>query len=140
MVAGTLAGLGSARATVVNSVLKTALPLYLLLAGASFAVALLWQSLTPALGKPEVMFMHYYRHVIGQLDGRTCPSYPVCSLYAAQAVAKYGFLTGSWLAMDRIIHEADDLYDDSRWITVNGKKRLYDPLARNDFWITKEKQ
>jgi len=135
MVAGVMAGLGTAGTAMDMSLsVKAGLPVYLLLAVASLAVAILWQSLMPAFTKPEALFLHYYRHVIGQLDGRSCPSYPVCSLYAAQAVEKHGLLVGSWLAMDRIIHEGDDLYGD-RWVDYQGERRLYDPLSHNDFWV-----
>ncbi|MDQ6996126.1 MAG: membrane protein insertion efficiency factor YidD, partial [Mariprofundus sp.] len=108
--------------------------LYGLLASASFAFALLWQALLPPVSGPQNVLMHFYRFGIGQMDGRSCPSYPVCSLYASQAVKQHGLLLGSWLAMDRIIHEHDDIQD-GHWLSVNGEKRLYDPLARNDFWL-----
>jgi len=86
---------------------------------------------------PQHVFMHFYRHGIGQMDGRSCPSYPVCSLYAAQAVNQYGLLVGSWLAMDRIIHEHDDIQH-CNWFRINGEERLYDPVARNAFWLKKK--
>jgi len=79
--------------------------------------------------------MHFYRNGIGQMDGRACPSYPVCSLYAAQAVQQHGLLLGPWLAMDRIIHEHDDI-EHGHWLSIDGEERLYDPLIRNDFWVS----
>jgi len=105
-----------------------------MLAAASLGVAMLWQMMLPPLSGPESMFMHFYRYGIGQMDGRSCPSYPVCSLYATDAVNRHGLLFGSWLAMDRIIHEHDDLQH-GQWLTINGEERLFDPLARNDFWL-----
>jgi len=109
--------------------------LYMLLAAGSFGFAMLWQVVLPPLSSgPESMVMHFYRHVIGQMDGRSCPSSPVCSLYATQAVNKHGLLVGSWLAMDRLIHEHDDIQL-GHWLTVDGEERLYDPLTRNDFWL-----
>jgi len=114
--------------------LRTFPKLYGLLATASFGFAMLWQAILPPLSGPEAMFMQFYRHVIGQMDGRSCPSYPVCSLYATQAVNRHGLLFGSWLAMDRIIHEHDDLQN-GLWLVIDGEKRLYDPLVRNDFWM-----
>ena len=116
----------------------TGLRIYLLLAAASFAGALLWQATTPLLSKPEAIAMHFYRHVVGDLDGRSCGSYPVCSSYAAQAVHRHGLLVGSWLAMDRLIHEAGDM-EGGVWITLDGESRLYDPLSRNDFWLKGER-
>ncbi len=111
--------------------------LYGILALASFGLAMLWQSILPAMNSPESFFMHFYRNGIGQMDGRACPSYPVCSLYAAQAVQQHGLLVGSWLAMDRIIHEHDDI-EHGHWLTIDGEERLFDPLSRNDFWLSGE--
>jgi len=116
------------------AMLRSVAGFYGLLAVASFGLAMLWQSILSPLFEPENFMMHFYRNGIGQLDGRACPSYPVCSLYAAQAVQKHGLLMGSWLAMDRIIHEHDDIQH-GHWLTIDGEKRLYDPLSRNDFWI-----
>lgn len=115
----------------------SSLRIYLLLAAASFACALLWQLATPLLSKSEGIGMHLYRHVIGDLDGRSCGSYPVCSSYATQAINRHGFLVGSWLTMDRLIHEAGDM-DGEFWVVVDGEKRLYDPVSRNDFWLKGE--
>jgi len=86
---------------------------------------------------PQHVFMHFYRHGLGQMDGRSCPSYPVCSFYATQAVNQYGLLVGSWLAMDRIIHEHDDIQH-GNWLRINGEERLYDPVARNAYWLKKK--
>lgn len=136
-----VAGFRAAGASVVSgaklSFLSTGLSIYGLLALTSLLSALLWQWMTPLMLKPQSITMHFYRHVIGELDGRRCASYPVCSSYASQAVAKHGYLLGSWMAMDRLIHEQHDMRSGD-WFTVNGEQRLYDPLSRNDFWIEKE--
>ncbi len=137
LVAGRLAGLGFARQTVVIVVLRLFSGLYAILALCSFGFAMLWQSKLPAITGPEHFLMSFYRNAIGQMDGRACPSYPVCSLYAAQAVQKHGLLLGSWLAMDRMIHEHDDIQD-GNWLIIHGEKRLYDPLSRNDFWLNRK--
>ena len=80
--------------------------------------------------------MHFYQQVIGHLDGKSCPAYPVCSSYAHQALSAHGPLLGGWLIMDRLIHESDDLHL-GPWFVVAGGKRLYDPLHRNDYWLQK---
>lgn len=115
-------------------VAHTAIRLYATLATSSLLAALLWQAVLPPMPNPESMPLYAYRHLIGQLDGRACPSYPVCSLYATEAIAAHGFLMGSWFTIDRLIHENDDIYR-AQWLTINGEKRLYDPLSRNDFWL-----
>jgi hypothetical protein len=120
---------------------RTALPwprrglLYTGLGGLSLGLALLWQNAfaLPA-SRPQGLVVMFYQHVTGRLDGRPCPSYPVCSAYARQAIDKHGLLLGSWLALDRLIHENDDLAL-GPWRIFEGQKRLYDPLSRNDFWL-----
>ncbi len=104
------------------------------LAAVALILSLLWQMMLPPAAQPAAFVMQFYRNAVGQLDGRTCPSYPVCSIYADAAIRKHGLLVGSWLMLDRIIHEHDDL-SRGHWLTINGEQRLYDPLARNDFWL-----
>ncbi len=93
-----------------------------------------WPAVSPA-GFPLV----FWQQAIGTLDGRACPSYPVCSRYARQAVARHGFWLGSWLALDRLIHENDDLRR-GPWVRDADGRRLYDPLSRNDFWLNDAKE
>ncbi|MDX8401045.1 MAG: membrane protein insertion efficiency factor YidD [Mariprofundaceae bacterium] len=93
-----------------------------------------WPAATPA-----AFPLIFYQQVVGRLDGRACPSWPVCSRYARQAVAAHGLLFGSWLALDRLIHEADDLHR-GPWVRDDGVLRLYDPLRRNDFWLKAEER
>jgi len=108
--------------------------LYIGLAAGSLLMSLAWGRFGLPAVTPEAFPMHFYQHIIGPMDGKSCPSYPVCSLYARQAVAGHGLLVGSWLAMDRLIHEGDDLKR-ARWVRVGGRLYSYDPLSRNDFWF-----
>lgn len=98
---------------------------------------MLWDGLGMPAMAPASLPVGFYQYGIGHLDGKSCPSYPVCSAYARQALARHGLLLGSWLAMDRLIHESDDLRR-GPWVVVDGRARLYDPLSRNDFWLNKE--
>jgi len=108
---------------------------YLCLAAASLILAIAWhQSFDIPATKPQAFPSHFYQHAIGTLDGRSCPSYPVCSQYATQAMHQYGLLFGSWLALDRLIHEGDDLRL-GPWLFLEGDVRLNDPVARNAFWL-----
>lgn len=115
--------------------MRAVLPVYALLAVLSLGTA----SLIPqgagarAVSAGEAP-LYIYQQLIGPHDGRSCPSWPVCSLYARQAIAAHGVLLGSWLMLDRLIHEADDLRR-GPWLLANDGERLYDPLARNDFWL-----
>jgi len=100
-------------------------------------MSLVWGRFGLPAETPTAFPMHFYQHIIGPLDGKSCPSYPVCSLYVRQAAAKHGLLVGSWLALDRLIHEGDDLRH-PRWVRVDGEIRSYDPLSRNDFWLKEQ--
>jgi len=142
VVAGALAGFGLAGQAVVMSRFFV---IYGLLAVGSFFVALGTHTAintasaravsthivsTSALQAPLAMYQRW----LGHLDGRPCPSYPVCSLYAKQALDMHGPLLGSWLMLDRLIHEADDVRR-GPWVMAVDGQRLYDPLNRNDFWL-----
>ena len=129
MVAGAVAGFRPAGAAVVRPFLR----LYGLLAAGSLLLA----SAFPLHGRgvsAAAAPVWLYQQLAGQVDGRACSSFPVCSLYARQALRRHGLLTGSWLMLDRLIHEGDDLRH-GPWILAADGKRLYDPLARNDFWL-----
>lgn len=141
MVATAMAGIRITGQTMVR--LNSAFKLYLVMALLSLLLACAWQSMRLPSTTPQGFMMQFYRHVLGHLDGRSCPSYPVCSTYAQQALLQYGWLWGSWLTIDRLIHEADDLKKDSskrHMIVFESEKRLYDPLSRNDFWLNKERE
>ncbi len=129
-----MAGIGPARPSVVGMLLRVYMPLAL----ASVLFAWLWRGFGLPVSTPQTFPVYFYQHVIGELDGRSCPSYPVCSVYARQAVGEYGLLLGSWLALDRLIHEADDVRR-GPWLVYEGERRLNDSLQRNTSWL-REKQ
>ncbi len=111
--------------------------LYAGIAVASLVLGLFWKNFDLPASSPQGFGIHFYQHVLGHLDGRACPAYPVCSVYAREAISEHGFLVGSWLMIDRLIHETDDLAV-GPWIHRDGKTKLYDPLGRNDFWLREE--
>jgi len=113
------------------------LRLYAMMALLSLLLAGAWQFMRFPVTTPQSFTVHFYQHALGHLDGRSCPSYPVCSAYAREALQQHGWLVGSWLAIDRLIHENDDLQSNYT-VIFEGEKRLYDPLSRNDFWLKKE--
>ena len=110
---------------------------YSMFALCSVLLAGVWHGMHFPASKPQSFMIAFYQYGLGHLDGRSCPSYPVCSAYASQAIQKHGFLLGSWLAIDRLIHEADDLHS-NHMLMFKGEWRLYDPLQRNDFWLNRE--
>ncbi len=111
--------------------------IYGILVVASLALGLFWKTFQMPPTTPQGFGIAFYQHVLGHLDGRACPAYPVCSAYAKQAIQEHGALVGSWLMIDRLIHETGDL-SAGPWINWKGEKRLYDPLKRNDFWLENE--
>ncbi|MBR0324720.1 MAG: membrane protein insertion efficiency factor YidD [Selenomonadales bacterium] len=50
-----------------------------------------------------LLLIHFYRKFISPLKPPTCRFYPTCSLYAVQAIEKYGAFKGSYLAVKRIL-------------------------------------
>lgn len=130
MVAGSVAGIRTAGQAVVGRYLV----LYALLATLSLVVATSIPRASGAVVSAAGAPLHVYQLLIGGHDGRPCSSYPVCSLYAQEAFDTHGLLIGSWLMLDRLIHEADDVRR-GPWLLAADGKRLYDPLARNDFWL-----
>ncbi len=71
-----------------------------------------------------------YRTMIGELDGRPCPSWPHCSVYAAQAIHQHGLPTGSLFILDRLIHEHDDR--NRPRVIVDNTILIADPLWYNE--------
>jgi len=111
------------------------LRVYLMLAAVSLVGGMFWSlDSAPRAATMQGLVAGWYPRLIGERDGRSCPSYPVCSLYARQAVMRHGLLLGSWIALDRLIHEGGDLVR-GPFVRVRGERRLYDPLARNTFWL-----
>jgi putative membrane protein insertion efficiency factor len=50
-----------------------------------------------------LILIKFYQFFISPLTGPNCRFYPTCSVYAVEAVQKYGSLRGSWLAAKRIL-------------------------------------
>ena len=67
-----------------------------------------------------------YRYVLSPLLGNQCRFYPSCSHYAEEALARHGWLHGTWLATRRICrchpwHPGGvDLVPDPRENPLNG--------------------
>ncbi|MFM7543725.1 MAG: membrane protein insertion efficiency factor YidD [Ignavibacteria bacterium] len=49
-----------------------------------------------------ILILRFYRLAISPYLGNNCRFHPTCSVYAMQAIEKYGALKGSWLAIKRI--------------------------------------
>ena len=49
-----------------------------------------------------LLILRFYRTAISPYLGNNCRFHPTCSVYAMQAIEKYGAGKGTWLAMKRI--------------------------------------
>jgi len=126
-----MAGIGIAGAAMVKQVIVT----YLVLVTMVLPVSTIWKLAgVPAAVTPGALPIQVWHHMVDGLDGRACPSYPVCSIYAEEAVDRHGMLLGSWMALDRLIHEGGDLKN-GQWVVIDDERRLYDPLERNTRWL-----
>jgi len=82
--------------------------------------------------KQGVLFFQRYISVV---DSPRCPMYPTCSAYALEALDKHGPILGSFLTVDRLLHESNPI-EHKHPLTVYESQRFYDPLSANDFWLT----
>ncbi|MFO7661202.1 MAG: membrane protein insertion efficiency factor YidD [Chloroflexota bacterium] len=49
-----------------------------------------------------LLFIRFYQLTISRLLPPSCRFTPSCSVYGYEAVEKYGFLKGGWMAVKRI--------------------------------------
>lgn len=55
------------------------------------------------LAFPLLLIVRFYQLFISPFLGQNCRFHPTCSCYAHQALSEHGALTGSYLAIKRII-------------------------------------
>jgi putative membrane protein insertion efficiency factor len=55
------------------------------------------------MAKILIFIIKLYQKWISPAFPGCCRFYPTCSEYAVQALQKYGFLKGSWLALKRLL-------------------------------------
>jgi uncharacterized protein len=78
--------------------------------------------------------VHFFRTTISPVDGDRCPMYPTCSQYGEEAVKRHGSIVGLLMIVDRLFHEWSET-SLAPTVTVYGRKRYWDPLDENDFWL-----
>lgn len=49
-----------------------------------------------------IAFIHVYRYFLSPWIGNQCRFYPTCSHYAEEAIQRFGFFKGSYLAICRL--------------------------------------
>ncbi|MCA1796282.1 MAG: membrane protein insertion efficiency factor YidD [Geobacteraceae bacterium] len=87
---------------------------------------------------PLVQGVRFSQKFISPVDSPRCPMYPTCSTYALQALQRHGPVVGSFLTVDRLLHETSP---EEQTIPLEGFERIryYDPLDANDFWLKSAK-
>jgi putative membrane protein insertion efficiency factor len=85
---------------------------------------------------PLVQGVRFFQRYISVVDSPRCPMYPTCSAYALQALDKHGPLLGTFLTVDRLLHETNPL-EQTHPLTGYERERFYDPVEFNDFWLEK---
>lgn len=78
--------------------------------------------------------VRFFQRYISVVDSPRCPMYPTCSAYAIQALDKHGSVLGSFITVDRLLHEGNPL-EKKHPLTGYSPPRFYDPLNANDFWL-----
>lgn len=59
--------------------------------------------LDPVIERLLIALLRFYKRWLSPLLGPRCRFHPTCSEYAMQAIARFGALRGSWLAVRRIL-------------------------------------
>jgi putative membrane protein insertion efficiency factor len=47
--------------------------------------------------------IRFYQYAISPMRPPTCRYFPTCSVYAVEAVEKYGAMRGGWMALRRVM-------------------------------------
>ncbi len=80
----------------------------------------------------------YQRNVVGKFDGERGNGYPVNSLYAKQAMEKFGSGYGLLMTVDRLLRDWREITNPLARVFTDGRSRYVDTLARNTFWINND--
>lgn len=97
------------------------------------------QAPRPDSMNPLVQGIRFFQRYISVVDSPRCPMIPTCSAYALQALDKHGAALGTFITVDRLLHETNPL---EQTVPVSGyaRPRFADPLTNNDFWLTPPSQ
>jgi len=90
---------------------------------------------------PLSLMTRFYRGPLNHLSAvrsGECPMYPSDSEYSLQSIKKHGRLVGWIMAMDRLMRCGRDETRLSPEVFINGKRKTYDTVGKNDFWWSDE--
>ncbi|MBW1988577.1 MAG: membrane protein insertion efficiency factor YidD [Deltaproteobacteria bacterium] len=74
----------------------------------------------------------FYDRAISPVDGDRCPMSPSCSIYARQAVSRYGMAKGLVMTLDRLLRCGRDETRLSPRILLNHRILTFDPVPQRD--------
>lgn len=57
----------------------------------------------PVIDHLLIACLRFYKRWISPLLGPRCRFHPTCSVYAMEAISRFGALKGSWLALRRVL-------------------------------------
>ena len=86
---------------------------------------------------PLSLMSRFYRGPLNHLSAvrsGECPMYPSDSEYSLQSIQKHGMWAGWIMSMDRLMRCGRDETKLSPEVFINGKRKIYDPVGKNDFW------
>ena len=77
---------------------------------------------------------YYQRDVVPVMD-RPCPAWPSCSMYTRYSMARFGFLPGLLMGVDRMFFRENRAFVDGEGTAftfrLDGRSRVYDPPDAN---------
>ncbi|PLX01155.1 MAG: hypothetical protein C0594_14130 [Marinilabiliales bacterium] len=76
----------------------------------------------------SVLFVGYKKFISSQ-DASHCQFYPSCSVYATDAIEKYGFVIGVFTALDRL--SRCNTFGEKNYPKYKNTGLYYDPVADN---------
>ncbi len=103
-----------------------------------------WHISTPASDSPDQAagylgdtanrMLDFYSTVLNPVISTGCPCFPSCSDYARDAIIRFGFIPGTILALERLMHEPGEI-EHGRVIRTDRGLRIHDPLSANTDWL-----
>ncbi len=96
--------------------------------------ALLQTIEVPKRSFAEYAIGYYQKEVVPVMD-RPCPSWPACSMYTRYSMARFGFVPGLLMGVERMFIREHQKYVEGEstafTFLLNGQPRVYDPPDTN---------
>lgn len=85
----------------------------------------------------DLFFLSYqvWTQLLSRIDGPRCAHLPSCSAFSHQAIRRYGFVLGGWMAINRLIRGArSSALHTLRQLALQGGVFFIDTLEENAFF------